>query len=274
MLDWEGCACTQFCLWLGLVYLLLCFVFWLSLELVPRYCNNIYSNSVLFEVRNVVTSLLGLVIISHLSPKGLGRFTDSIHQNDITGPILPVPLRANRLDWIGLQEYALANLDRISWDGRSVPRLLHSPEHDDEKSAPAAAPSLVKLVPMTRSTIPLSEKRYTMRKERWTSYSPTLKWWRALPPEHGHHGGRQFFGEQFITLWLVFHWIGGSFSLYAVRRSHLIPEWRSDGNVHADPRRRWPSRSQRYVFYFSVRATVLARDGFGFQEHNMWFHFL
>jgi hypothetical protein len=45
-----------------------------SLELVPWYCNNIYLNFVLFEVRNVVTSLLGLVIVSHLSPKGLGRF--------------------------------------------------------------------------------------------------------------------------------------------------------------------------------------------------------
>jgi hypothetical protein len=39
-----------------------------SLELVPWYCNNFYSNSVLFEVRNVITSLLGLVIVSHLSP--------------------------------------------------------------------------------------------------------------------------------------------------------------------------------------------------------------
>jgi hypothetical protein len=37
-----------------------------SLELVPWYCNNIYLNSVLFEVRNVITSLLGLVIVSHL----------------------------------------------------------------------------------------------------------------------------------------------------------------------------------------------------------------
>jgi hypothetical protein len=46
-----------------------------SLELVPQYCNNSYLNSVLFEVRNVVTSLLGLVIVSHLSPKGLGRFS-------------------------------------------------------------------------------------------------------------------------------------------------------------------------------------------------------
>jgi hypothetical protein len=45
-----------------------------SLELVPWYCNNIYLNSVLFEVRNVITSLLGLVIVSHLSPKGSGRF--------------------------------------------------------------------------------------------------------------------------------------------------------------------------------------------------------
>jgi hypothetical protein len=40
-----------------------------SLKLVPWYCNNFYSNSILFEVRNVVTSLLGLVIVSHLSPK-------------------------------------------------------------------------------------------------------------------------------------------------------------------------------------------------------------
>jgi hypothetical protein len=46
-----------------------------SLELVLWYCNNFYSNSVLFEVRNVVTSLLGLVIISHLSSKGSGRFS-------------------------------------------------------------------------------------------------------------------------------------------------------------------------------------------------------
>jgi hypothetical protein len=41
-----------------------------SLELVPRYCNNLYLDSVLFEVRNVFTSLLGLVTVSHLSPKG------------------------------------------------------------------------------------------------------------------------------------------------------------------------------------------------------------
>jgi hypothetical protein len=45
-----------------------------SLELVLWYCNNFYSNSVLFEVRNVITSLLGLVIVSHLSPRGLGHF--------------------------------------------------------------------------------------------------------------------------------------------------------------------------------------------------------
>ena len=41
----------------------------------PPYCNNSYLNSVLFEERNVFTSLLGLVIVSHLSPKGSGRFT-------------------------------------------------------------------------------------------------------------------------------------------------------------------------------------------------------
>ena len=46
-----------------------------SLELVLWYCNNFYSNSILFEVKNVVTSLLGLVIVSHLSPKGSGRFS-------------------------------------------------------------------------------------------------------------------------------------------------------------------------------------------------------
>jgi hypothetical protein len=49
-----------------------------SLELVPWYCNNFYLNSVLFEVRNVVTSLLGLVIVSHLSPKGSEHFTSCI----------------------------------------------------------------------------------------------------------------------------------------------------------------------------------------------------
>jgi hypothetical protein len=45
-----------------------------SLELVLWYCNNFYSNYVLFEVSNVVTSLLGLVIVSHLSPRGSGHF--------------------------------------------------------------------------------------------------------------------------------------------------------------------------------------------------------
>jgi hypothetical protein len=49
-----------------------------SLELVLGYCNNFYSDSVLFEVRNVVTSLLGLVIVSHLSPRGLGRFSGRV----------------------------------------------------------------------------------------------------------------------------------------------------------------------------------------------------
>jgi hypothetical protein len=56
-----------------------------SLELVPRYCNNLYLNSILFEVRNVFTSLLGLVIVSHLSPKGLERFIGqpfAIHKAD------------------------------------------------------------------------------------------------------------------------------------------------------------------------------------------------
>jgi hypothetical protein len=53
-----------------------CALYFGSLELVPRYCNNLHLNSVLFEVRNVFTSLLGLVIVSHLSPKGSGRFKD------------------------------------------------------------------------------------------------------------------------------------------------------------------------------------------------------
>jgi hypothetical protein len=43
-----------------------------SLDLVLWYCNNFYSNSVPFEVRNVVTSPLGLVIVSHLSPADWG----------------------------------------------------------------------------------------------------------------------------------------------------------------------------------------------------------
>jgi hypothetical protein len=61
----RGLCLHPVCLWLGLDDLPLCFVFPGSLELVPWYCNNFYSNSVLFEVRNVITSLLGLVIISH-----------------------------------------------------------------------------------------------------------------------------------------------------------------------------------------------------------------
>jgi hypothetical protein len=64
------------------VYFLLRLLFWLSLELVPRYCNNLYLNSVLFEVRNVVTSLLGLVIVSHMSPKGSGRFNCPVPLED------------------------------------------------------------------------------------------------------------------------------------------------------------------------------------------------
>jgi hypothetical protein len=39
-----------------------------SLELVLWCSNDFIQNSVLFEVRNVVTSLLGLVVVSHLSP--------------------------------------------------------------------------------------------------------------------------------------------------------------------------------------------------------------
>jgi hypothetical protein len=62
------------CLWLGLVESSTVFCISGSIELVLWYCNNFYSNSILFEVRNVVTSLLRLVIVSHLSPSGLGRF--------------------------------------------------------------------------------------------------------------------------------------------------------------------------------------------------------
>jgi hypothetical protein len=54
-----------------------------SLELVLWYCNNYYSNYVLFEVRNVFTSLLGLVIVSHLSPKGSGRFSTVLHCSSV-----------------------------------------------------------------------------------------------------------------------------------------------------------------------------------------------
>jgi hypothetical protein len=78
-----GCVCTQFCLWLGLVHFSYCASYFGSLELVPRYCNNFYLNSVLFEVRNVFTSVLGLVIVSHLSPKGSGRFTVAPHRSPI-----------------------------------------------------------------------------------------------------------------------------------------------------------------------------------------------
>jgi hypothetical protein len=72
----EGGLCLHLVLpvaWASLSSTVLCISG--SLELVLWYCNNIYSNSVLFEVRNVVTNLLGLLIVSHLSPKGSGRFS-------------------------------------------------------------------------------------------------------------------------------------------------------------------------------------------------------
>jgi hypothetical protein len=62
-----------------------------SIELVLWYCNNFYSNYVLFEVRNVVTRLLGLVIVSHLSPRGLGHFTiptEDTHESVVYFPFL------------------------------------------------------------------------------------------------------------------------------------------------------------------------------------------
>jgi hypothetical protein len=62
-----------------------------SLELVLWYCNNFYSNSILFEVRNVVTSLLELVIVSHLSPRGLGRFTNT--RRHVTGICSGIPTK-------------------------------------------------------------------------------------------------------------------------------------------------------------------------------------
>jgi hypothetical protein len=51
-----------------------------SLELAFWYCNNYIKDSVLFEEMNVFTSLLGLVIVSHLSPKGSGRFTHQLRK--------------------------------------------------------------------------------------------------------------------------------------------------------------------------------------------------
>jgi hypothetical protein len=62
--------------WASLSFTALCISS--SLELVLWYCNNYYSNYVLFEVRNVFTSLLALVIDSHLSPRGSGRFNGSL----------------------------------------------------------------------------------------------------------------------------------------------------------------------------------------------------
>jgi hypothetical protein len=71
-----------------------------SLELVPWYCNKLHSNSVLFEVRNVVTSLLGLVIVSYLSPRGSGCFTS--HSTLVVAHVsqvkIQVPIKNNGLD--------------------------------------------------------------------------------------------------------------------------------------------------------------------------------
>jgi hypothetical protein len=40
---------------------------------------------------NVVTSLLGLVIISHLSPKGSRRFSDAPHENAVGATAVKIP---------------------------------------------------------------------------------------------------------------------------------------------------------------------------------------
>jgi hypothetical protein len=62
-----------------------------SLELAIWYCNN-FRDSILFEEMNVFTSLLGLVIVSHLIRKGSGRFTHhdrtpSVHRKVEDNPI-------------------------------------------------------------------------------------------------------------------------------------------------------------------------------------------
>jgi hypothetical protein len=66
----RGLCPHQVCLWLGLDGLPLCFVFQARYSLYFGIVMTFIRNFVLFEVRNLVTSLLGLVMVSHLSPKG------------------------------------------------------------------------------------------------------------------------------------------------------------------------------------------------------------
>jgi hypothetical protein len=86
-----------------------------SLELVLWYCNNFYSDSVLFEVRNVVTSLLGLVIISHLNPNGSGRFTYVLTFVFVLDP----PLIANLFIYQIQDLHKLVHQMLIASEGRS-----------------------------------------------------------------------------------------------------------------------------------------------------------
>jgi hypothetical protein len=48
---------------------------------------------------NVVTSLLGLVIVSHLSPKGSGRFNSV--PNDVAMVYIYMPVRCNLVGPVG-----------------------------------------------------------------------------------------------------------------------------------------------------------------------------
>jgi hypothetical protein len=112
-----------------------------SLELVPRYCNNLYLNSVLFEVRNVFTSLLGLVIVSHLSPKGSGRFNyPCIPKCD---PLLSVTLgKPPYFDgedycmWIDKMRHHLTSFHESIWDivefGAQAPQVGDEDYDSDE----------------------------------------------------------------------------------------------------------------------------------------------
>jgi hypothetical protein len=70
----RGLCLHPVCLWLGLDDLPLCFVFQAHWSLYFGIVITVIQNSILFEVRNVFTCLLGLVIVLHLSPKGSGRF--------------------------------------------------------------------------------------------------------------------------------------------------------------------------------------------------------
>jgi hypothetical protein len=153
-----------------------------SLELVLWYCNNFYSNSVLFEVRNVVTSLLGLVIVSHLSPKGSGRFTRPRRGPGVPGEAVPGPSPSLRGHGVPARRSAVspgaAPLPAQRVQPPAWSRCLHS-----------AIPPARLIVPARRGLGAWHGARGPGQARPWHPRSPVRSWRPRVLPSPSRSGG-------------------------------------------------------------------------------------